>query len=489
VAELELSVKYNTLANRIGFGIMSVLFPIWALFIPFSLGLFIDLTIQYPGALSPMITALVLSAMAAIPILGILMTALFEDNRLYITKGGVSFPLYMVPFLGFRRHRSWAELGGAGVRRTVSASSEQPDRLHLHFNKTLPVEFRITSFDKVQLEQFLLAIELWGGRSTRTPELVDFQHGLQNENKGLGKLSQVRVWEEELARRFNATSFVPLEPDRELCNGTVKVVRQLAFGGLSAIYLAQHNHVNMVVLKEAVVPANADKQTRDKAEEHFAREAKFLMKLDHPNIAKVISHFCDDGRDYMILEYIQGQDLRQYIKQHGQQSEHVVVSWALQVADIMMYLHSQEPPVLHRDLTPDNLVLDHDGSVVLIDFGAANQFVGTATGTLVGKQAYMAPEQLRGRATVASDIYSFGGTMFYWLTGKDPLPLAPSHPLKEVSSLSAEIDDLIAELTTFDSESRLVDWTIISERLRAIGAESRRNSENPTAGRLPGGVS
>ncbi len=486
MAELELAVKYKNLSNRLGFAVMSILFPVWALFVPFCLGLFIDFVIQHPDGVTPMITACVLGALAAIPILGVLLTALFEDDRLYITKGGISFPLYMVPFLGFRRNRSWAELGGAGVRRIVSTKSANPDVLSLHFNKTMPLEFKMTSFDKVQLEQFLLAIELWSGRGTRTPELVDFQHGLQNENKGLGKLSQVKVWEEELARRFNATSFVPLEPDRELCGGTIKVVRQLAFGGLSAIYLAQHNKMNMVVLKEAVVPANADKATREKAEEHFIREARFLMKLDHSNIAKVMGHFREDGRDYMILEYIQGQDLRQYIKQHGPQAENMVTGWAMQVANIMQYLHSQEPPVLHRDLTPDNLVLDHDGSVVLIDFGAANQFVGTATGTLVGKQAYMAPEQLRGKATTASDVYSLAATMFYWLTGKDPLPLAQSRPIADNPGVSVELDDLIAAMTTFDTDSRLSNWNSIVERLREIDFQARRNAG--TAGTLPGGV-
>lgn len=487
MAELELAVKYRNLPNKIGFAVMSLLFPAWALVVPFCLGLFIDFIIQRPDCMPPMITAMVLIGMAIVPVMGVLLTALFEDDRLYITKSGISFPLYLVPFLKFRRNRSWAELGGAGVRRTISAKSENPDRLSLHFNNTIPLEFRLTQFDKVQLEQMLLAIELWSGRGTRTPELVDYQHALQNENKGLGKISQVKVWEEELARRFSATSFVPLEPDKELCGGTVKVVRQLAFGGLSAIYLAQHNKMNMVVLKEAVVPANSDKATREKAEEHFIREARLLMKLDHPNIAKVMGHFREDGRDYMILEYIQGQDLRQYIKQNGPQPEHVVTGWALQIAAIMQYLHQQEPPVIHRDLTPDNLVLDHDGSVVLIDFGAANQFVGTATGTLVGKQAYMAPEQLRGRANTASDVYSFGGTLYYWLTGKDPMPLATSHPLNDGAKVSPEIDDLIAAMTTFETSVRLSNWNHIIEKLREMDFQARRNAGSES-GKLPGGV-
>lgn len=485
MAELELSVRYNNRINRIGFFVMTMLFPVWALFVPFCLGLFIDLIIKTGDALAPHIALSVLLILAAIPILSIALTALFEDNRVYVTKGGISFPLYMLPFLGFRRQRSWVELLSADVRRTIGSKDLHPNQLVLFFEKCLPISLRLESFDKEQLEQLLLAIELWSGRSTRTLELVDYQNALQNENKGLGRLSQGKVWEEELARRFSATSFVPLEPGRELAQGSLKIVRQLAFGGLSAIYLAQHNGQKMVVLKEAIVPANADAQTRIKAQEHFMREAEILIELEHPHIAKVLAYLVDDGRDYMMLEYVPGPDLRQYVKQHGLQAESVVADWALKIADIIKYLHQQEPPIIHRDLTPDNLVLNKDGSLVLIDFGAANQFIGTATGTLVGKQAYIAPEQLRGKARTTSDIYAFGGTLYYLLTGKDPVPLSASRPLNDGVEISVELDDLIAGMTAFDAELRFADLPTIIDRLQEISVSAKRMTGDPA---LPRGV-
>jgi tRNA A-37 threonylcarbamoyl transferase component Bud32 len=452
MAELELSVKYETLPNRIGFYAMAALFPIWSLLIPFLLGLVISYLFNFPTAIhNPQITLAILLALSSVPILGVLCTAFFEDNRLYISKSGVSFPLFMMPFLGFKRNRSWSELTGAGlIRRGMKTTADEPDQLYLNFKKTLPATFNISHFDKAKLEQMLLAIELWSGGSVRTPELIDYQNQLHNENKGLGRLSQVDMWEEELSRRFSATSFVPLEPGRKICGGSIEIIRQLAFGGLSAIYLAQQNNKNIVVVKEAVVPSNADAETKSKAAEHFFRESRFLMSLDHPQIAKVLGHFSDEGRDYMLMQYIQGQDLRQLVKQQGRQPELRVVTWALEIVAILEYLHSQNPPVIHRDLTPDNLVSDGSGQVTLIDFGAANQFVGSATGTLVGKQSYISPEQLRGRAGTISDIYSFGGTLYYLLTGEDPLPLAVSHPNTVNPNVSMEMDELVADLTKFD---------------------------------------
>ncbi len=118
-----------------------------------------------------------------------------------------------------------------------------------------------------------------------------------------------------------------------------------------------------------------------------------------------------------------------------------------------MYLHSQNPPVIHRDLTPDNLVLRVDGQLVLIDFGAANAFVGTATGTMVGKQSYMPMEQLRGKSVPQSDIYSLGGTIYFLLTGRDPTPLEVSQ-VKSGTILPTSLNPLLAKCTAVEVADR-----------------------------------
>lgn len=131
-----------------------------------------------------------------------------------------------------------------------------------------------------------------------------------------------------------------------------------------------------------------------------------------------------------MLEYIQGDNLREYVRKHGPLEESLVIDLMLQMADVLCYLHQQNPPIIHRDFTPDNLVLKADRSLIVIDFGAANEYIGTATGTLIGKQCYMPPEQVRGKSDLSTDLYALGGTASFLLTGNDPEALRSSHPRK-----------------------------------------------------------
>ena len=124
-----------------------------------------------------------------------------------------------------------------------------------------------------------------------------YQHELQNATKGIAGHSYTQIWEEELGRRFHATSFVPpSEPDHTLKDGRLKVVRQLAFGGFSAIYLAQKEGNELVILKEAVVPPSSNEEAKLAAQEYLAKEAEILSGLSHPQIARVLDVFVEDAR-------------------------------------------------------------------------------------------------------------------------------------------------------------------------------------------------
>ncbi|MBZ0184695.1 MAG: serine/threonine protein kinase, partial [Candidatus Obscuribacterales bacterium] len=166
-----------------------------------------------------------------------------------------------------------------------------------------------------------------------------------------------------------------------------------------------------------------------------------------PVLAEYLQHH------YEVIEFIDGLDLRRFVKERGLQPDDFVLNWAQQICEILVYLHLQDPPVIHRDLTPDNLVLRVDGQLVLIDFGAANAFVGTATGTMVGKQSYMPPEQLRGKAVPQSDTYSLGGTFYFLLTGRDPIPLEVSQ-VKDSEKASQYLNPLLAKCTAADVADR-----------------------------------
>ncbi len=392
-----------------------------------------------------------------------LVTVPLRENSIKVSKDGLILPFLAARARMMKATHIWSEFNSASIARSEDGSP----KLLLGFATGQKLVLDTNAIERSELEQLLLGIELWGTSILRSPEFIDYQMSLQNEMKGV-EVNYTRMWEEELGRRFKATSFMPLEPNHVLQSGALTVQKQLAFGGLSAIYLVQRNAGELFVLKEAVVPADADSDMRRLAEKYLSREAKILAGLSHSNIAKVVDYFVEDGRNYLLLEYINGQDLRQFIRQNGLQPAGKVLDWAAQLAESLSYLHSQDPPVVHRDVSPDNLVLNNTGSVILIDFGASNEFIGTATGTLIGKQAYMAPEQLRGKATTRSDIYAFGACLFFLLTGRDPMPLSACHPISVLPGIPAELDALVAAMTEPEQTDRIADFSEVTARLKDI---------------------
>jgi tRNA A-37 threonylcarbamoyl transferase component Bud32 len=388
---------------------------------------------------------------------GLLLYRLFAqhaDDRIGITQSGLSVPCHARSGrLYFSIHHEWSEVTSASL--VPGTSPKENDRqLLLTLLSDKPIKLSLNGFTPSDLEQLLLAIELWGLNTKRSPELIDYQVQLQNENKGVERIGYTRIWEEELTRRFSTSAFVPLEPGSKLRDGSLEITKQLAFGGLSAIYLAQTNDGETAVVKEASVPRSTNESMRRQAEKHLVREFELLSKLRHPNLAKVLDYFVEDGKNYLLLEYIPGQDLRQLVREKGPQPVGRISDWAVQMAEALSFLHGRNPQIIHRDFTPDNLVLKNDGTLVLIDFGASNEFIGTATGTLVGKQAYIAPEQLRGKAVCKSDIYAFGATLFFLITGRDPMALSQSRPTAVLPDVPAKLDDLVACCTSVIEEER-----------------------------------
>lgn len=300
-------------------------------------------------------------------------------------------------------------------------------------------------------EEFMSAIEKYGNPSKLSSDFVKMQKAIVLER--LDAQSFTQLWSESLSPKYLATNYLPLPTSHELQGGRYKVLMELGAGGMSAVYLAKCDG-KKVVLKESVLPHDIGEQQQEKARQLFAREASLLLKLKHPQIAMVLDRFVEEDRDYLVLEYIPGLTLAQLVKAHGKQKEKDVLLWGRQLLEILIYLHNQEPPLLHRDLTPDNIVVKENNSIVLIDFGAANEFVGQATGTMIGKQCYVAPEQLRGKASQLSDLYSFGATMHYLLTAIDPEPLATSEPKEKCSEVSQGLSDLVSSLTRFEAEER-----------------------------------
>lgn len=394
--------------------------------------------------------------------------SLTKNTALKIDYEGISLPLIFLFSMKGELDRDWSELKEIAFFRG-DLPSYDPDTLIFVFRGKAYVKFAIDGFTRSDFERLLLAVNTYCPGVKRRPELDDLSSNIYLPSPGSssGPLSFTDLWQTELSMRFGSTAFVPHESGDRLQDGAVKILGQVAFGGLSAIYLADWQN-KTVILKEAVLPESIDDEARKKYLDLFDREALMLSKINHPRIAAVYDSFVEDNRHYLLLEYIEGRNLREYIKQFGPQPEKTVAIWADEIGDILVYLHELSPPVIHRDLTPDNLIVSRDGGITVIDFGAANDFLGTATGTVVGKNAYIPLEQFRGKASPQSDLYAFGATVYFLLTGRDPIPFSQSSPVHDGFDVSPELDRLIKECTAMEKQDRIKSAKALSSRLKQL---------------------
>jgi tRNA A-37 threonylcarbamoyl transferase component Bud32 len=444
MADLQVPIEYKNQQTKYLLSLMTIMFPVWAVIAPATLGIILAHLISHVGSDS----WLTLAGLMIFTLLAIGIAAFSEDKYIHISKDGIAFPLLFLPKLKLRRFRSWTELTNVDLLGSLNDSGAQ--RLTLGFSSGELVPLDVSCVKNQDLEQLFLAVELWATNCKRSSTVLTMQQEFQHSDQG----GYTQMWDDELSRRYTNTVFIPLEPEHKLQDGRIKIIRQLAFGGLSAIYLAQINNLDLVVVKEAVTPNQTDESKQRQAEEYLDREARLLMTISHPHIARVLDHFVEEKRHYLILEHVNGQDLRQFVRQTGVVSSAVAVDWAITICSMLQFLHGQDPPIIHRDLTPDNLIRTNQGEIVLIDFGAANQFLGAATGTIIGKQAYIPPEQLRGKTILQSDIYALGCTIKYLLTGSDPTPLAPSHLTLIETDIDSKLDEIICKCTSFEAKDR-----------------------------------
>ena len=465
-SQLEIAIQYKSWPARLGLFFFLLTSPVWLL-VAAAAGMFMVPYLAFNFTVQGLATFLFLAVLLGTCLMS---TIACSDDKLFLSKSGMAMPLFLAPFLGFRRSRAWSELKSVSVSQLKTGKKKASGQLIFAFYSGPVVRLNLAAIPKEQLEKFILGIDVWAPHCLKSEQFRDLQNILATEG-GTGNAaalpSYTQLWEEELRRRFFPTAFVPLEAGAKLRDGALVIVRQLAFGGLSAIYLAQDQKRSLVVVKESVVPLNAEELAREKATELFAREATILARLQHDRISKVLDFFVEDNRQYLILEQIRGQDTRQVIIEKGRQPESVVLRWAAQIAEILQFLHHQDPPIIHRDVTPDNLVLSGGDKLFLIDFGASNEFLGTATGTLVGKQSFISPEQFRGKACPQSDIYAFGATLFYYLTGEDPEPLSTLY-LPDDLPVSSNMRSFISKCTAYKLADRYASIEDAQTDLRSM---------------------
>jgi len=205
-------------------------------------------------------------------------------------------------------------------------------------------------------------------------------------------------------------------------------------GGMGCIYLAEDLRLEgrLCAVKEVEYDRALPEEMILEARNQFQREATILARLDHPNLPKVSDFFSVRDRDYLVMDFVPGKDLRQLIMEARQEKtfipEEKVLDWAKQIADALKYLHSQENPILHRDIKPSNLKLTPNGFVKLVDFGLVKMLApGEVTITVLqgqGTALYTPLEQYggdSGHTDARSDIYAFGGTLYHLLTNEPPV--------------------------------------------------------------------
>jgi eukaryotic-like serine/threonine-protein kinase len=219
----------------------------------------------------------------------------------------------------------------------------------------------------------------------------------------------------------------------EVLRGRYKIRRIIGQGGMGSIYLADDLRLEgrLCALKEVEHDRSLPVDLLREAREQFLREATVLARLDHPNLPKVSDFFSVGNRDYLVMDYVPGKDLRTLMLEARQAGtflpENDVLSWGSQLADALSYLHSQDPPILHRDIKPSNLKLTPSGMVKLVDFGLVKMLApGEVTITILqgqGTALYTPLEQYggdSGHTDIRSDIYAFGATLYHLLTNQPP---------------------------------------------------------------------
>jgi len=253
-----------------------------------------------------------------------------------------------------------------------------------------------------------------------------------------------------------------------------RIVKVLGGGGMGQVYLAQDTRLadKPCAIKELIPDPHVTPQERQQAAAQFHREAAILAHLSHPNLPNVYDYFEERERFYLTMDYVDGETLtEQLTKSPEGLPQEMVVEWAIQLCNVLEYLHSQTPPVVFRDMKPDNVMSTPDGDIRLIDFGVARLFDPTKrTDTLkMGTAGYAPPEQYagQGQTTPRSDIYALGATLYELLTGDDPTahPFVFPCPQDLKPGISPSLANVVTRALNLDPAERFPSARAMREAL------------------------
>lgn len=244
----------------------------------------------------------------------------------------------------------------------------------------------------------------------------------------------------------------------DLIDGKYKILNEIGRGGMSTVYLAINEKANKPWAVKEVRKNGIS--NRELVKQSLMVEIKLLKKLKHKGLPSIVDIIDQQDNYLIVMDYIEGITLENIMQEDGVQPQEKVVDWAIQLCDVLQYLHTRKPAIIYRDMKPSNIMLRSDGSVVLIDFGTAREFKErhVEDTTCLGTQGYAAPEQFggMGQTDERTDIYSLGATMYRLVTGHNPSePPYEMYPITHWNPrLSTGLEGIVAKCTSKDPKSR-----------------------------------
>ncbi len=251
-----------------------------------------------------------------------------------------------------------------------------------------------------------------------------------------------------------------------------KITEEIGSGAFGKVYRGIDMHLGREV---------AIKEQNDKTIDLLGTEAEILKELHHPMLPEIYDYFYED-KAYLVMEYFKGESLLNYVGRNGYLKEKEAIGYIRALCELMLFLHTQNPPVIYRDLKPENIMITGSGKMVLIDFGTAviNRIPLEYDTSVAGTVGYGAPEQFGYGGEVisdeASDIYSLGAVFYYMVTGFDPSK--PPYGVRWAGELNPEVSEassrIIRKCTHRDRKGRYVDVTDVLADIDRIGATNTK---------------
>ena len=258
-----------------------------------------------------------------------------------------------------------------------------------------------------------------------------------------------------------------------------EIKRLIKSGGMGAVYEAlDHRFEKKPCAVKEMLPHAENPQLEEYFIKRFKKEALILFELRHQNLPGLIDYFIENFRYYLVMDYIEGYDLDTIMRQYerGRVPQEIVIAWSIEILQALVFLHSQTPPVVYRDMKPGNIMVrSEDQKIILVDFGIARKIdpESDTAKTVIGTPGFSPPEIFHGGAETRSDLYSLGATMHCLLTGMVPVKSFVFKPVRNLNNrVSKELEEIVMKVLSLDPEDRYENASQMKEALLKITGSS-----------------